>query len=62
MHAAVYYADGEVIVTGQPDTTALAADGWVAVEGSGHFVDASVGQTRTVGGGLAACTRWGPLS
>jgi hypothetical protein len=28
MHAAVHYADGKVIVTRQPDTTALAADGW----------------------------------
>jgi hypothetical protein len=28
MHAAVRYADGRVIVTGQPGTTALAAAGW----------------------------------
>jgi hypothetical protein len=35
LRAAVHYADGRVIVTGQPGTTALAADGWVAVGGSG---------------------------
>jgi hypothetical protein len=28
MRAAVRYADGRVILTGQPGTTALAADGW----------------------------------
>jgi hypothetical protein len=35
LHAAVYHADGRVVVTGQPDTTALAADSWVVVGGSG---------------------------
>jgi hypothetical protein len=62
LRAAVHYADGKVIVTGQPGTTALTADGWVAVGGSGVVWTPPVDVTIVGAGpaGLAAHSRAAP--
>jgi hypothetical protein len=48
LRAAVHHADGRVIVTGPPGTTALTAHGWVAVGGPGVVWTPPVDVTITV--------------